>query len=83
MPFNIKETREYYGITQLEMSELLDIPLRTIENWESGKRSPNNWTIKFIKWFLQSSPSYEGHLITKKGSIYPRANNTAFISYYK
>ena len=33
MDFKIKETRAEYNITQKEMSELLEIPLRTIENW--------------------------------------------------
>lgn len=70
MSFNLKEKREQLGITQQEMSELMDIPLRTIENWESGKRTPNNWTIKLIEWFLQSSPSYQGRLITKTKGKY-------------
>lgn len=38
MDFKIKETRVEYNITQREMSEILEVQLRTIENWESGKR---------------------------------------------
>lgn len=34
----IKEMRALLGITQAAFSEKYNIPKRTIENWESGKR---------------------------------------------
>ena len=43
MSARIKEARQAVGLTQKRMSELLLIPLRTIENWESGKRNPPLW----------------------------------------
>ncbi len=36
----IKEARYLSGLTQKEVSVLLEIPLRTLENWESGVRVP-------------------------------------------
>ena len=36
----IKEARKNAGLTQAEMSELLEIPKRTIEDWETCKRKP-------------------------------------------
>lgn len=39
----IKEARIKAGLTQNEMSKLLGIPRRTIEDWESGRRSPTEW----------------------------------------
>ena len=36
----IKQARKNAGITQKRMSELLNIPQRTIEDWETGKRTP-------------------------------------------
>ena len=34
----IKEARLAAGLTQQSMSELLEIPKRTIEDWEAGRR---------------------------------------------
>ena len=48
MSARIKEARQAAGLTQKGMSELLFIPLRTIENWESGKRNPPLWAENLI-----------------------------------
>lgn len=45
---NIKEARNELGISQQKMSLLLEIPKRTIEDWESGKRKPAPWAEKLI-----------------------------------
>lgn len=37
----IKEIRSHYKLTQRQLSDITGIPLRTIENWESGSRSPS------------------------------------------
>lgn len=34
----LKHVRESYGLTRKQVSDLLNIPLRTIENWEMGQR---------------------------------------------
>ena len=53
MSARIKEARQSVGLTQKRMSELLLIPLRTIENWESGKRNPPLWAENLIVEKLQ------------------------------
>ena len=45
---NIKEARLVAGLTQRQMSELFEIPTRTIENWESGDRKPPTYVEKLI-----------------------------------
>lgn len=42
------QARDYAGITQNEMSNLLGIPKRSIEDWESGRRSPAPWAERLI-----------------------------------
>lgn len=37
---SIKETRQKYNLTQSEFAELLDVSLRTLQNWEQGRREP-------------------------------------------
>lgn len=44
----IKIARHNAGISQQQMSNLFDIPKRTIENWESGSRSCPEWTEDLI-----------------------------------
>lgn len=44
----IKEARLNVGLTQQSMSDLLGIPKRTIENWETGSRKCPEWTEKLI-----------------------------------
>ena len=53
MSERIKEARQMAGLTQKRMSEILLIPLRTIENWESGKRNPPLWAENLIVEKLQ------------------------------
>lgn len=44
----IKDARIAAGMTQQEMSDKLDIPKRTIENWESGQRTPPEYVKKLV-----------------------------------
>lgn len=45
----IKEARIEAGITsRAEMSRIFEIPIRTLENWESGIRIPPHWAEKLI-----------------------------------
>ena len=39
----IKEARQQVGLTQRALSEWLDIPKRTIENWEQSKCQCPEW----------------------------------------
>ena len=44
----IKEARLAANLTQKQMSDLFEIPQRTIENWESGQRTPPSYVEKLI-----------------------------------
>ena len=44
----IREARIAAGLTQRQLSDTLDIPLRTIESWESGSRTPPPYVEKLI-----------------------------------
>ena len=46
---NIKSIRKMAGITQADFSRVLDIPKRTIEDWEAGKREPAPYVAKMIE----------------------------------
>lgn len=44
----IAEARKKAGLSQSEMSEILEIPKRTIENWEMGANQPPEYVEKLI-----------------------------------
>lgn len=48
----IKELREKAGMTQKEAYTKLDIPRRTFQDWESGKRIPPSYVEKLVKDYL-------------------------------
>lgn len=50
----IKEARLAAGLTQQQMSDLLEIPKRTIEEWERGSRNPPSYVEKLIVEKLKS-----------------------------
>jgi predicted nucleotidyltransferase len=70
MDFIIKEARAEYKLTQKELSEITDIPLRTIENWESGKRTPSPWVEKMVYNYLKQYPKNQHGIITKTMGTY-------------
>ena len=44
----IKEAREAAGLSRAEMSRRFEIPIRTLEDWDSGKSKPPAYVEKLI-----------------------------------
>lgn len=44
----IKEAREAKGITRAYLSRWLGIPIRTLESWDAGVRTPPEWAKRLI-----------------------------------
>lgn len=70
MAFKIKETRAEYKITQQELSDITNIPKRTIENWESGKRKPSPWVEKLVDSYIKQYPKNKDGIITNRLGVY-------------
>ena len=51
----IKEIRESYNITRTQLCEMLDIPYRTLQDWETGKHKPPVYVVKMIKIILKQN----------------------------
>lgn len=45
----IKELRSIAGLSQQAFSDKYNIPKRSIENWESGKRTPPEYVISLLE----------------------------------
>ena len=52
----IKELRAASGLSQAKFAKLLDIPTRTIEDWEGKRHKPHDYVIKLIEFYLKNQP---------------------------
>ena len=48
----IKELREQTGMNRRECSEYTKIPVRTLEDWEAGKRTPPEYVPRLLNYQL-------------------------------
>ncbi len=51
---NIREMRKQTGLSQAKFGELLEIPRRTIQNWEGGQSRCPNYVTKLIEYKLKN-----------------------------
>lgn len=49
---SIKEMRIASGMTQIAFAEYLNIPRRTIQEWESDRRTPPPYVVELINYKL-------------------------------
>lgn len=49
----IRTLRDQSGMTRKQFSEHLGIPLRTIEDWEAGRRTPPEYMPRLIGYQLK------------------------------
>lgn len=48
----IKELRSTYGLTQKQFSLLTGVPVRTLQDWENGRRNPPEYVTTLLKFYL-------------------------------
>lgn len=58
----IRNLRKETGLNRREFSEHVGIPLRTIEDWEAGRRKPPEYIPRLIKYQIE----YEKLILTSK-----------------
>ena len=44
----IREARKAAGLSQQRMADIMEIPRRTIEEWEAGRRTPPGYVVKLV-----------------------------------
>lgn len=49
----IKDLRQNIGLNRKEFSEHIGIPLRTLEDWEAGRRTPPEYIPRLIAYQLK------------------------------
>ena len=56
----IKELRESTGMSRKEFSEYTGIPVRTLEDWEAGRRTPPDYIPRLIAYQLKYEELMKG-----------------------
>lgn len=51
----IQELCKKYGVGQTDLSRRFDIPLRTIQDWYAGRRTPPNYVVRMMDEILAKS----------------------------
>lgn len=49
----VKELRIACGMTQQAFADYFEIPKRTLEDWEAGRRKPPEYLVKLIEYKLK------------------------------
>lgn len=49
----IKTICETYGLTQAELARRFGIPLRTVQDWHAGRRTPPDYVVNMIVKILE------------------------------
>lgn len=49
-----KELLEHYGVSQTELSRRFGIPLRTVQDWYAGRRTPPDYVLFLIEKCLEN-----------------------------
>lgn len=64
----IKELREQTGMNRREFSEYTKIPVRTLEDWEAGKRTPPEYVPRLLAYQLK----YDALVSEKEKFLYEK-----------
>lgn len=51
--FTLKEIRGMLGMNRTEFSRYMDIPLRTLEEWEAGRRQMPEYVLRLITYYVK------------------------------
>ena len=51
----LKDSCQEDGITQTELSRRFDIPLRTVQNWHGGQRTPPPYVLTLLEEALKNN----------------------------
>lgn len=55
----IKKIRKETGMTQKAFSEFFGIPVRTLQDWEAGLRTPPDYVVRLLPYKLNFEWDYE------------------------
>lgn len=57
----LREVRKLAGLNRREFSEYMGIPLRTLEEWEAGRRKMPEYVLRLIAYQIKTERLLEKH----------------------
>ena len=57
----IRNLRKEAGLTQKAFSEFFGIPVRTLQDWEAGVRTPPDYVVRLLPYKLKAEWDYKEH----------------------
>lgn len=58
----MKNIREKAGLNRREFSDYMGIPLRTLEEWEAGRRRMPDYVLRLLAYYVKTE-----HFLREKG----------------
>lgn len=56
-PMDVKKIRESIGLSQTEFSSLIHVSIKTLQNWEQGRRHPHGPALALLR-ILRKDPTH-------------------------
>lgn len=56
-PMDVKKLRENLGLSQIEFSKLLLVSVKTLQNWEQGRRHPHGPALALLT-IIKNDPKH-------------------------
>lgn len=53
MKFRVKNLRKSTGLTQVKFSKKYNIPVRTLQDWERGERTPPVYVVELLEFKIK------------------------------
>ena len=58
-PEQLKAVRARYGLKTKNLAEICGVSVRTVENWEQGRRSPSKPAMMLLKSWIKDKQMFE------------------------
>ncbi len=65
----LTKTREQLGMNRTEFSHYMEIPLRTLEEWEAGRRQMPDYVLRLITYYTRMEQFLKETGIEVKNSV--------------
>lgn len=56
---NTVEIRAILGVSRAEFSRRYEMPIRTLEDWDAGRRQPPEWMLKLLERVVREDKASE------------------------
>lgn len=65
----LKKIRNDLGMNRTEFSRYIGIPLRTLEEWEAGRRQMPDYVLRLLSYYIRMEQFIQENQIELKGDM--------------